>query len=496
MTLAESLHVVVYKYDYTQNEYVAFRTLTDYDIIAASSKRQCCQDGAFEIGGVYSATFSMQARISGMTTFQVRGAKLEVLLSRDGGAYERQGVYWVTDATRVGEVFTLNAQDAVGWLDTSSYNDTANASGVGKVLLDKLKGSVEQGVIKSVGLSIDTYAMNSDEMASNKLYRGWLEYLTDATNSFILSQTGVRDMLQWHWQPPGYDSSKQNTYTQSDVQCLTRWYCNSRIHIYNDGAWTPSAYRAQFYLYGADESTETGTGASDSDTPRDFYRYLSELAFGFIYARQDDGALALGQFGGATNGSVILSRDEIEYGSCEVADYAVETLRILTQVEQDDSGTASCSMVNKNPNYSAATYQRFTINSNPFLDGFYKDFVAESGYSMLTVPHAMWLARYPGSSNGYTVRPFSCRVHSSKTFRLGQCITIPYKAEHEANVTNYSSIITAIEWTYRGGTQLSCGGADSRVMADCLKASKGDKVRKEARNRCRALEKRVKNLGG
>lgn len=33
-------------------------------------------------------------------------------------------------------------------------------------------------------------------------------------------------------------------------------------------------------------------------------------------------------------------------------------------------------------------------------------------------------------------------------------------------------------------------------MADCIRSSKGDKVRKEARNRCRALEKRVQKLGG
>ena len=109
----------------------------------------------------------------------------------------------------------------------------------------------------------------------------------------------------------------------------------------------------------------------------------------------------------------------------------------------------------------------------------------------------MWLARYsPNTGNQYAVRPFSCTVHSTKRFQLGQKIKLSYRYFHETTAKSYDSIITAIEWTFRGGTKLSCGGEDSRVMADCIRSSKGDKVRKEARNRCRALEKRVQKLGG
>ena len=111
------------------------------------------------------------------------------------------GTFWVTDATRVGEIFSVNAQDSVGWLDTSSYNDTSSSavSGVGKVLADTKSG---------VGLGIDSYALNDGESGGDGLYRGWLETLTDCTNTFIQSQTGVKKMLHWHWQPPGYDSTK------------------------------------------------------------------------------------------------------------------------------------------------------------------------------------------------------------------------------------------------------------------------------------------------
>ncbi|WP_295219741.1 hypothetical protein [Ruminococcus sp.] len=465
MTIAESIQVKVYKYDYTAHSYVLVTTLTESSIISASCKRQCCADGAFEIGGVYAATFSMQAKITGMTTFQVRGAKLQVL-SKYGTESEWYGVgtFWVTDATRVGEIFSVNAQDAVGWLDTSSYNDTAETAvkAVGKVLADKWK---------NIGIGIDQWDENGTE------YGGWLQYLTDCTNTFILSQTGVRAMLAWK----PYDKARRETYGR---------YCNDRIYAKVNEKWSQTIYPAKFYL-----SAENSN--SDSDCPRDFYRYLSELAFGFIYARPEDGALELGQFGNGYHGSVSIGMPEMEYDSCEVADYEIHMLRTDARVELEDEKSTWAWVKHGSPDYSTSSFQRFLIESNPFLDGFAKDFVFGSGYGLNTIAYSMWLARYPTNpENQYSVRPFSCTVHSTKRFQLGQQIQITYQDLHESAPTTYDSIVTAIEWTFRGGTKLSCGGEDSRVMADCIRSSKGDKVRKEARNRCRALEKRVKKLGG
>ena len=489
MIIAESIREEVYKYNYAAHSYDLVTTLTESSIISAGGKRQCCADGTFEIGGVYAATFSMQAKILGMTTFQVRGAKLRVR-SKYGteSAWHNMGTFWVTDATRVGEIFSVNAQDSVGWLDTSSYNDTSSSavSGVGKVLADTKSG---------VGLGIDSYALNDGESGGDGLYRGWLETLTDCTNTFIQSQTGVKKMLHWHWQPPGYDSTK--TYTRAQLQDLSRWYCNSRIYTEINGKWTPTVYRTPFYLYGAESSTETGTGASDSDTPRDFYRYLAELAFGFVYARPEDGDLVLGQFGHHSYGTVSIGMSEIEYDSCEVADYTLQALKTLARVELEDNNSTWSSFTMTNPDYSTAAFQRFIIESNPFLDGFAKKHVFQQGFDLKTIAHAMWIARYPSAAGDqYSVRPFSCTVHSTKRFQLGQKIKLSYRDFHETTAKSYDSIITAITWTFRGGTKLSCGGEDSRVMADCIRSSKGDKVRKEARNRCRALEKRVQKLGG
>lgn len=466
MIIKEHIKCRIYSYDHSAKQYKEEydNALDESSIISASIKRQCCPDGAFEIGGVYAATLSMQVKLPGMSLFQVRGAKIVVWSKYSTeNAWCSMGTFWVTDATRCGEIFSVNAQDAVGWLDTSSYNSASDTavSAVGKVLTD------EYG---NIGIGIDQW---DDEDGTE--YNGWLHYLTKCTNTFILSQTGIEDMITWK----PYDKAKRDAYGR---------YCNDRIYAKINDVWVRTIYPAKFYLR-ADNSS------SDSDCPRDFYKYLSELAFGFVFARPEDGKLELGQFGHPEFSTVEIGMNEIEYDSCDVADYTIDALRMDARVELEDESSAWAYTRHTSPDYSSSIWSRFEIESNPFLDGFAKDFVFQRGYNLETVTHAMWKARYP-DTDGYNIRPFSCTVHSAKRFHLGQKIKITYRDLHESTARTYSSIITTIQWTFRGGVQLSCGGADSRVMADCLKASKGDKVRKEARNRCRALEKRVKNLGG
>ena len=352
----------------------------------------------------------------------------------------------------------------MGWLDTSSYNDTAETAvkAVGKVLADKWQ---------NIGIGIDQWDENGTE------YGGWLQYLTDCTNTFIQSQTGVKEMLHWK----AYDKARRETYGR---------YCNDRIYAKVNGKWSQTIYPAKFYL-----SAENSN--SDSDCPRDFYRYLAELAFGFVYARPEDGALELGQFGNGYHGNVSVGMSEIEYDSCEVADYEIHMLRTDARVELEDEKSTWAWVRHSSPDYSTSSFQRFLIESNPFLDGFAKDFVFSSGYGLSTIP-PFYVARKIFFRHRESVCSASVFLHRTqyKTVSAGTENQALLSGFHETTAKSYDSIITAIEWTFRGGTKLSCGGEDSRVMADCIRSSKGDKVRKEARNRCRALEKRVQKLGG
>lgn len=485
MTLQESIQIRVYQYDRASKVYKLGSTIGDSAVISASTKRQCSADSSIEIGGAYAATLNLQARITGTTAFNIRGAKLEVLSKYSTETeYKSRGTFWVTDATRVGSIYTISAQDALGWTDTSSYNDTSSAGikGVGAALRSKLGKS---------GACIDSWA----EWGSTNINRGWLEHLTVLTNSFVESQTGIRGMISWHWQPPGYDTmtaaEKQN-YRKIWEVC--NWYANSNILDTSTNPATETQYNALMYLIDDTLDEDNSTGSADSDTPRDYYKHLASLAFGFVYSRPEDGALALGQYGLPQYGAAHIGMADIEAGTCNIAEYTVELLRTMARVELEDDKDTWSSVTHNRPDYATASFQRYTLENNPFLDGFAKDFVLRQGYSLNTIAQSMWRARYqPKESRQYNIRPFSCVVHTSQRYQLGQKIQITYKREDEDTAQTYDSVITSIEWTFRGGTSLACGGEDSRVLADCTKATKADRARKEALNRCRAIERRLKS---
>lgn len=464
MIIEERIRCRVYSYNYTSGAYVDVygKVLDESSIISASVKRQCCPDGGFSIGGVYASTLSMQIHLPGMTAFRVRGAKLVVWSKYSAETdWYRLGTFWVTDASRAGEVFTLSAQDAVGWLDTSSLNDAENTSGVGHLLFQNHSG---------VGRSLESYGGAA----------GWTQALTSDTNQFIQCQTGIPNMLTW---------KRWNEYTETQNE----HYCNS--HIWSD----QTQYEGWFELPDVNiVYANGGDDAIDSDAPRDLYRMLAEIMFGYIYA-ESDGALTLGQFGASHFGTAEIGMSEIEYDSCEIAEFELKMARAHVRAEYDEQETSAWTALSDR-DYSKNAYFYVTVESNLFLDWMARGF--SGARSLSTVARGMWNWFY-GFTDGAGVthaplhiRPFSCTVHSGKRFMPGQRIKLTYRDFHESSTRVYDSLITSVTWTYRGGYQLSCGGEDNRVMADCMRGSKGDKVRKEARTRCRAIEKRITALGG
>ena len=105
--------------------------LDESSIISASIKRQCCSDGKFEIGGVYAASLSMKCRVSGTNSVQNQRSKIVVFSTKFDGVeedFQPVGTFWITDAPRTGEIYSITAVDNVGWLDTNNYTDSqANA---------------------------------------------------------------------------------------------------------------------------------------------------------------------------------------------------------------------------------------------------------------------------------------------------------------------------------------------------------------------------------
>ena len=243
-------------------------------------------------------------------------------------------------------------------------------------------------------------------------------------------------------------------------------YCNQMLwgETYGDGELDAPAY---FFIH-------TDDGVYKTDTPRDVLRWVGELTGGFLTVRKT-GELTMRQFGMAELGTAVVPFASTGEGSFEVADYTIY-LYNAGAIYADNSFYA----IGGNPSHRDVNI-RYTLQSNPFLSGF----MAKDTHAY-TPAYGLWHTRDIGAG-APVIRPFRVMVHGTGRYELGERIRFPdFHDIGEAETHDVSSIITGIEWTYRGGTLLSCGGDDARVMADCIRATKADRVLRELRSRFRS----------
>lgn len=445
--IQEFAQVVVEHYDYDQSAWVEDAELGDDMIISAGIRKQCCPDGAIAIGGVYAALLNITCRMPGMTYFQVRSARLKMKHKYAGEQnFEQLGVFYVTDCKRLaGDLFQISAQDAVGWTDTSANNATSENNGT------------KFGIGAYMKKEQDDYGIVQLHTSMSRL--------TAITNSFIFARSGISNLLAWD----DYSVSNNHGY----------YYANQITNAYTEE--TPN--NAYFPLYVKDGDLNNLEGSARSDLPRDYFRLLAELACGFVYAKEN-GHLTLGQFGqpefgydnGTTDTTQVINKNETEYDSSEIADYDINILRAEATAECH-KGWSSYSVFNNNPGYKDHAYIRYAIVNNPFLNGWY----AAWDDGPRPVAEGIWfpLSKYGG---GYTIRPFHATVHKPVRFHLGQRIKFV-----GFDTNDLLSIVTSIQWNFRGGWKIACGGEDGRSMLDCIRATKGDRVARDLRNSITAL---------
>ncbi|MBR0483934.1 MAG: hypothetical protein IJJ69_04040 [Oscillospiraceae bacterium] len=424
-------------------------SLSDSNVISASVRQQCCPDGSFTIGGVYAAQLSIVCRISGTNSFNLRGAKI-VLASQFGhNASIPRGTFWIINAPKQsGDIYSITAQDAVGWLDSSSFS------------------------LSSGGTVFDNIAKYFEAQGAGYTINGWCSMLTSFTNSLIARFTGESGVLSWS----SYNESANGVYT-------------------NHYAF-PAFGGGELYFF---LSTEAGSG--QSDCPRDLFRYLAYLSGGFVYAK-NDGSLSLGQFGMPEFSTAEITESCIETDSCEIADYQLQLIVASAQsgIANHAYDAASSTTI---PDYMSLSPFRIQADSNPFLDGFAAAYIRGDGsqlYSSLNViveglyyfnhhfqTAGNWETGFKGIS---ALRPFRCKVHKAEAFHLGQKIQI-FPPEGSAPL---ESTITSVIWNFRGGCTLACAGEDSRTMADSLRMSMAEKSIRETRSRFQTLEQQISNL--
>lgn len=431
MILGEVVSGTLEKYDYANHEWVSILTLDNSNVISASSQRQCTNDDSFMIGGCFSATLSIMLKIPApVTVFQVMGCRIVLSSSLAGDI----GIFWVTNAKRKGRIFTLNCHDAVRWTDTSSYCDAIN--------------HIANSVIE---MFPDDYSV---------YIQGWMDgnRLTGYTNQFIQYATGYQNLL-------GFDLYHLAENQGFDV-------CNHDVMF----------------------SIDMCSGRADTDSPRDVYKMLAELSFGFIYADPSNGHLTLGQFAEPRFGTAEIYDSEIEYDSGDFADYRCMMQRITAMVT-GAGGERDGYSYTVTPDYSQYSYFGITIEDNPFLSRSYQ-LEVEKGHNaraFLASVTGNMFANFYRNQHAFDVRPFKCTVHGQRTFHLGQKVLI-HHTDYDGTELTHNSIITKICWSLYGGQTIMCCGGDSRALTETLVHSKGDSVRKDVQNHCNAIKRRTVGL--
>ena len=435
MNIGEHISGEILLYDYENKIWQEIATITDSNVQSASTKRQCCADGAFEIGGVYGATLSITVKLPDITRNQLRSSRI-VLRARyeEEPEWHSVGEFWVTKVRGEGDLFTISAEDGMLWTDSQ-----AGESVIARIL-DRIPDTTLENLIGAVGLT----------------------RLTGVTLPAV--SAGMRNVLQWS----PYDTQANGNY------------CNEYVCSFNaaTNAWEPTATPALVKPY-------SGSSVSKSTSPRDFYRWAAELAGGFVTIR-GDGLLCLRQFGMEELGTAEIFTSDMEADSVDISDFQLWLQEVILTPEVTGVDPVTFDMEDAGLiydfDYRNHAVLRYKIESNPFLD----DLCAQLSDAM-PVAAALWRSFFNAGRGGnqtLQIRPFRATVHKPVRFELGQKITLHYRDLHETAETTYQSTVTSVSWTFKGGHSIACGGENAHTAGGRV-ITKADRVSRELLYRTR-----------
>ena len=445
MNIEEHIDGEVLLYDYDTDTWHEIATFGDSNVESASTKRQCCADGAFEIGGVYGATLSLKVRLTDVTRNQLRSSKI-VLRSRyaQEPEWEPVGEFWVTKVRGSGDLFTITAEDGMLWADSETGES---------VISDTLDDRPETTLEPLIGAG----------------------YLTQITGQIAIVSAGMHNVLRWS----PYDAQANGNYCNEYL--LSQ---NAETH-----AWEPTAQPALVKPY-------AGSSVAKSTRPRDFYRWAAELAGGFVTIRRD-GQLCLRQFGMEELGTAEIFTADIEADSADISDFQLwlQEVSLVPEVAGVEPVTFGVRQAGLSYDFDYRNHAtlRYKVQSNPFLDGLCDRWVARSPSDgkplsdAKPIAAALWRSFFNAGRSGnqtLQIRPFRATVHKPVRFELGQKIIMHYRDLHETTETTYQSTVTSVGWTFKGGHAIACGGENARVAGGRM-ITKSDRVSRELLYRTR-----------
>lgn len=446
--------------------------LNDSNVISCSTKNQCCESNKFTIGGVFSGSLQLVCRLPGFSRFHLMKARIKIRSWYGSNSQNARGrgVFWAMQVTRVKDIFTIRGMDAMNWTDVLSPE--VGESG------DDVPYFTERITLGgNNGLTLNT----------------WFQNFFEPMNDILEARTGIPDMLEYAL----YDSNENCgiSYTNHYVNPLLR--PEDQIVVF----------------FGIDRNDD----GYKTEKPRDVLRWIAEGIGGFITV-DGDGVFQLRQFCQPSLKIAEIHDAETEADSLEISDYYIYPKSVYFKykytnlhdaVVTDSFRTTDTTIY---PDYEPELSGfELHVELNTVLDdvfwiesgvqhigGFesvvyelfyaftrYEDVDVVNGENVL-ISGGEHIAKY----KAYPV-PFRCKVHKPAFFELGQTVVFPDhanpfnnnrygKAEH---VPYIRSVITEIEWTFRGGTALACGEGESLNMMSLALESKADSVRREVRNR-------------
>lgn len=211
---------------------------------------------------------------------------------------------------------------------------------------------------------------------------------------------------------------------------------------------------------------ESGIGALSVKVPsdcctesvKDFANYLAEY-LGAIIMPDENGELHFAYMGSRTC-PITIDASNIERDTYQKSPFHVSTSS--WRVNHDSGIWTSWSVSGDFPENAAPL--SIVVNNNPFWqsveDGTPESMVRGRTETMLRY---MWVAQGKVAyiDNVPQINPFRCTVHVPYYFRAGDRVKIidPITSEE------YSSYVTDVTWTFRGGQQISCAGEDTRTLS-------------------------------
>ena len=444
--------------------------LSDANVISCSTKNQCCESNKFTIGGVFSGSLQLVCRLPGFSRFQLMKARIKIRSWYGSNSQNARGrgVFWAMQVTRVKDIFTIRGMDAMGWTDVLSPE-------VG----DDVPYFTERITVDgTVGATLGT----------------WFLKFFEPMNDILEARTGIPDLLEYELYDP-------------DENCGI-WHANFYI---STQIWTEIEEIAYFGIDRGDDGYKT-------EKPRDVLRWIAEGIGGFITV-DGEGVFQMRQFCQPSLKIAEIHDAETEADSLEISDYYIYPKSIYFKYKFTNyNGEIVADSFRTTDPYDEPEFSGFElkIELNAVLDGVFRN-VFTGAFQSVVNELFYAFARYEDVDviNGENVRvpsggdptlhtakykaypvPFRCKVHKPAFFELGQTVIFPDhanpfnnnrygKAEH---VPYIRSVITEIEWTFRGGTALACGEGESLNMMSLALESKADSVRREVRNRAEREE--------